>query len=1005
MASYVYNPSKKVTELLSQYLEFDREKLKLGVWSGRLALRDVQLRAEAFDPIINLLQSQSEQPSPSSTTTPTPPSPEDAATFTKPPLRFKLVSGTLGMLNLRIPWKRLVWGQGDVKVKMRNVVITLAVETQEDRDERDNKDNGGTDETDGSGGGKTLFSLFADDSDDDQSTSSESSAPPVPDELSVRPGNRKDRQKKQRRIRESERLLLQGNDLAPWLRAVRKKEREERAKKAAAEAEEKEKREGLLMRWLKDATSDFFWRFYAGLHADIENVKIAVIQDGIEVGVTLPSFRVCAPDSSTTGKTHPQQQQRTPGPGRPATSDHDHQSSDEGDGAGSIHAPPEQVVYEGEHEDGEHIDKRLSFTGFGAHVRKVSSDLAADIKFPMDISMYDYILRPADMSCTFSLFYPYPPEKRKREHQHALDGRTNPSREDSGEISTTSSKKRRRGKRDKQPTTPPQNETATDITELTSSGMPSTTALSPIPHHQRTKTPVTFEGLSPAKLVKSSSVGMTPENRKRRDLMGSLTRTASASESRHSRHLTEASLPLVVPEDIGTVFKTASCTTLTVRFDGKVEVCAVRVSCSTRHYQLLNAFTAACARVRNGRPSKAIRSVIDPTHTLTRRRSVTVETMDDIGVPGLQVAHHRKLKLSLDLPLVRSELSDVVRSWWRYVLGVIAWEIRQRKKLRKYFQDNYLSFSWSRQKYKRREYVNLYIANRLNPQRTLIGSSEDELIRLEDELNIEQILLYRAIARAVRVRGLAEMPESILDIISDHDSLAHDKDREDEDVSQRAVHPSNPIEDTPTTLSSVQHSFDLLRKKRDSDNGDFAALKLRAPLCQSGVMGVQTIDIDEVTGLGADRTVQTYGSAATPFATSAMEGGGQIDDTSVVFSFSFKMERLEFMLIKEEFFFDGINETYPELGADDRSSGTAEEEDNMSPLSILTDDFGGIGVVGRGKEEEDDPAVVSSDYQFLKMPQETLLCVVLIRLPVLWLVLVVALEISTLSWVESVSKG
>ena len=51
MASYVYNPSQKVTELLSKYLEFDSDALDVGVWSGDLSLKNVNLKREAIHPL------------------------------------------------------------------------------------------------------------------------------------------------------------------------------------------------------------------------------------------------------------------------------------------------------------------------------------------------------------------------------------------------------------------------------------------------------------------------------------------------------------------------------------------------------------------------------------------------------------------------------------------------------------------------------------------------------------------------------------------------------------------------------------------------------------------------------------------------------------------------------------------------------------------------------------------------------------------------------------------
>ena len=117
MTSYMYNPSKKVTELLSEYLEFDPEELRVGIWSGDLSLRNVNLRQEAIYPLLNSF---------TSTTTP------DG----RPPLRFQLLQGTIGALDMKIPWKRLVWGNGDVKVTLRNVVLVVTVESRDETRQR-----------------------------------------------------------------------------------------------------------------------------------------------------------------------------------------------------------------------------------------------------------------------------------------------------------------------------------------------------------------------------------------------------------------------------------------------------------------------------------------------------------------------------------------------------------------------------------------------------------------------------------------------------------------------------------------------------------------------------------------------------------------------------------------------------------------------------------------------------------------------------------------------------
>ena len=114
MTSYVYNPSQKVTELLSRYLEFDANQLRVGIWSGHLSLKDVHLKASAVDQFLTL---------PSSS------------------LSFQLVSGTIGRLDLQIPWKQLVWGQSDVRVKLQDVVLVLQVKPQDDLFQQQQQDN------------------------------------------------------------------------------------------------------------------------------------------------------------------------------------------------------------------------------------------------------------------------------------------------------------------------------------------------------------------------------------------------------------------------------------------------------------------------------------------------------------------------------------------------------------------------------------------------------------------------------------------------------------------------------------------------------------------------------------------------------------------------------------------------------------------------------------------------------------------------------------------------
>jgi N-terminal region of Chorein or VPS13 len=133
MTGYMYNPSKKVSEILSQYLEFDPEQLSLGIWSGNLSLHDVSLREDAVYPILNRYLYSSAASSGSRVVAA---SHSARLDYCPPPARFKLVSGSIGSLEMKIPWKRLVWGPGDVEVKLRNVVLVVALESVEETEQR-----------------------------------------------------------------------------------------------------------------------------------------------------------------------------------------------------------------------------------------------------------------------------------------------------------------------------------------------------------------------------------------------------------------------------------------------------------------------------------------------------------------------------------------------------------------------------------------------------------------------------------------------------------------------------------------------------------------------------------------------------------------------------------------------------------------------------------------------------------------------------------------------------
>ena len=207
----------------------------------------------------------------------------------------------------------------------------------------------------------------------------------------------------------------------------------------------------------------------------------------------------------------------------------------------------------------------------------------------------------------------------------------------------------------------------------------------------------------------------------------------------------------------------------------------IKTVCSTKHFDLAQLFVANFIRLRNGRPDRTIQScLVDIGPEFTRKVFIDIDPTHPViaQLPnGEQVeipSSGNRLQLTLQLPQRQSKKKDIVRLWWKYAYDNVIVEVRQRRKERDAFVDKDTPFDWESQKYRRKEYIDLYIANRLEKSAylhsvevkalTSAKKADELLLSIEDELPIEQLLLYRAIARALRVRGMNKMPESVKDV-------------------------------------------------------------------------------------------------------------------------------------------------------------------------------------------------------------------------------------------------
>ena len=131
----------------------------------------------------------------------------------------------------------------------------------------------------------------------------------------------------------------------------------------------------------------------------------------------------------------------------------------------------------------------------------------------------------------------------------------------------------------------------------------------------------------------------------------------------------------------------------------------------------------------------------------------------------------------------------------------------------------YISFDWSRQRYKRQEYIDVYIALKLDkipPEKVWPFEEEDGreemLLQIEDELPLEQILLYRSIARSIRVKGVTKMPATVHELHKNRTLRVRGLKTRRSSVRTPGIIPRDTGE--TTFLSLLQNKFDMSRRVR-----------------------------------------------------------------------------------------------------------------------------------------------------------------------------------------------
>lgn len=262
-------PSKRLTEILSTYLEFDSKQLQLGLWSGDLQIRNVNLKKDSIDPLLNTWKDESCNMDIASLMT-------KEALVDNPPsfsslLDLKLINGNIGYVRARVPWKNLLLGAGDntVQIDLHDVTIRLGFE-----------------------------STFAKELQKKHGVFSKVYGQNHQRPMKLERLSRNERLWKQEMIKIAEQYHKDGKDIPSPAEFAKLKKKFEFPKNEVVDGPEgyDEERQNphasILERFVKSFATSIGWRVGEGLKLSIRNLQIYFVQDNISVGIHVDTIEI-----------------------------------------------------------------------------------------------------------------------------------------------------------------------------------------------------------------------------------------------------------------------------------------------------------------------------------------------------------------------------------------------------------------------------------------------------------------------------------------------------------------------------------------------------------------------------------------------------------------------------------------------------------------------------------------------------------------------------------------
>lgn len=740
-------PTKRLTDLLSGYLDFDQKQLHLGLWRGDLEIQNVNLKNEAFDPILNTWKQNSKDSDENQQSSKQQEEkekdnsePSIASFLTKElllssnpsrssHLDVKLIKGSIQFLRAVVPWKSILIGSRDskVKIELKGVTIRLGLEScvakALENDEqglygvcKSNIRNNENDERD------VIYETFHSREDVEHGYF---------------------REWKQNLIRTAEQKLDDGEDVPLSIfdsledddksECMSDRNKDDKKLNVTDDGDAIENASSTFIeRFVRSFASNLGWRVGKCFEATVEDLKIILVHDDVEVGFVNKSLAIYEFD----GIREDEEKKETEETGSETNDDcsvrNDKSEIDEpeikrkktedldGDenravAIGTHGTDPQKNVQDSI------IRKSIKILGSGLFVRKAKSFVYDNERNYIDDppNLDDHILLPTDVGIIMTLRRDGSETNIKIEKDDAVKEKDSKNLDEeqsliyhtesveTNEVANTSGKKRRRGKRDKR----------RDINVSIDS--------SPF--------------LNTDSFQTDRSDYLTVGSLQR-DFVGSSFDRVTFDETwdRQPTSFDDISSP---------------------EFSIQVSISTVTFVFPTRSCLLLNEFVTKIDQLKIGRPG-------NPIPTLYTEDSV--ETFVDTDSQASLQSQERK---------------EITLQWWSYALFNVLKDLRIKKYHKKYFAQTSGSqkqrFNWLKHKRLKREYVSLFLKVRL--QRNSIDDdfsskfdfsfgkdNEERLLLLEDKLSVEQILLFRAYSKSIDLKdafkfiAFDKIPSSLL---------------------------------------------------------------------------------------------------------------------------------------------------------------------------------------------------------------------------------------------------